>query len=302
MALPELIAIAGALLTGAGIWSVFDTLARPRRRTAAQAAYIYEGLEVHLKRNRLPVSADRFVLEGAIAGALLAGLSVLATGAIGAVLPMFLCGFVVIHSTYEGRRDALAMEYNAGVALAASQISNAWLAQPSLTHAMDAVVTYGHPEVARDFEEARAALSAGKNLADAFSTIADRRRSPFLDGLVMALISADRATGDIRTLLEGIADSTRAQVEIFKDYIVVSAGARQEVLWAVFSPWVLVLASRGMSLMPGAGEGELTAVFGSPVGMVGLFVAGMVTLVGYRAMNRAAQQGIVMDRIQTEEA
>jgi Flp pilus assembly protein TadB len=299
---PEwLIALAAAISVGAGIWFLFESVTRPRRRTAAQAAYIQEGLEVHLSRNRLPVTAERFLTEGAIVGALLAGLSYLATGSVGAVIPMFLCGFVVTNATYEGKRDALAMEYNAGIALAASQISNAWLAQPSISNAMDAVITYGQAEVAADFQEARAALSAGKNIADAFAPIADRRCSPFLDGLVMALISADRATGDIRQLLEGIAESTREQVEVFKDYLVASSSARQEVLWAVFAPWALVLISRGMSIMPGASEGELSAVFNSTIGTIMLLVAGTVTLLGYRAMTKAAGRGIVMDRVRTEE-
>ena len=300
----ELVSLAGALLVGGGVWQVFDTLTRPRRRTAAQAAYLYAGLEVRLQRARLPVAADRFAAEGALVGAGLALLSLLATGSPAALLPMFLCGFAVIWATYEGRRDALAMDYNAGVALAASQISNAWLAQPSLGHAMDAVITYGHPEVARDFEAVRAALGAGKNLAEAFAPVADRRRSPFLDGLAMALISADRATGDIRGLLEGIAESTREQVEIFKDYLVASANARSEVLWAVFAPWGLVLVSRLMSLLPGGGGmqgGELEGVFNTPVGAIMLFAAGWITLAGYVAMQRAIRQGIVMDRILTEE-
>ncbi|MBN1286807.1 MAG: type II secretion system F family protein [Anaerolineae bacterium] len=303
MQFPELIALVGALVTGVGIWIAYDGLVRPRRRTAAQTTYLYEGLEVRLQQNRLPVRAERFLIEGALVGVLLAALSVLAAGAWAAVAPMFLCGFAVIYTVYEGRRDALAMEYNAGVALAAGQISNAWLAQPSISNALESVIVYGHPEVARDFEQARAAMGAGKNLTEAFAPIADRRCSPFLDGLVMALASAERATGDIRGLLEGIADSTREQVEIFKDYIVASANARQEVLWAVFAPWGLILISRLLSAMPGAVGGEgLEVIFASPVGSAMLFAAGLVTLLGYRQMTTAMQQGIVLDRIQTEEA
>ncbi|GAB4462822.1 MAG: hypothetical protein Kow00120_29490 [Anaerolineae bacterium] len=299
-----LVVLAGALSVGAGVWWLFDAFTRPKRRRAAQAAYLYEGLEVRLQRARLPVTADRFLAEGALVGAGLALLSLLATGAVGAVVPMFLCGFVVVWSQYEGKRDARAMDYNAGVALAASQISNAWLAQPSLNHALDAVITYGHPEVAEDFEAARAALGTGKSLAEAFAPVGDRRRSPFFDGLVMALVSADRATGDIRGLLEGIAASTREQVEIFKDFLVASANARQEILWATFAPWALLLVSRLLALLPGGGGvqgGELEAVFVSPVGAIGLCIAGVVTLAGYLSMQRAVQTGIVLDRILTEE-
>ncbi|MCZ7543360.1 MAG: type II secretion system F family protein [Anaerolineae bacterium] len=272
-------------------------------RTAAQAAYLYAGLEVRLQRARLPVTADRFVTEGALVGAGLALLSLLATWFPRRARPDVPVRVRGDLGHLRGRRDALAMDYNAGVALAASQISNAWLAQPSLGHAMDAVITYGHPEVARDFEAVRAALGAGKNLAEAFTPVADRRRSPFLDGLAMALISADHATGDIRGLLDGIAESTREQVEIFKDYLVASANAPGSALGGVRALGVGAgVAPDGAPARRGRMQGgELEGVFHSPVGAIMLFVAGWITLAGYLAMQRAIRQGIVMDRILTEE-
>ena len=261
-----LVAVALGLLAGGTAFAVFFGVAgRPRSVIRVQQAPLLPGIQVRLDRARLGVKATAYVLRSLVIGSL-CGLSMsLATGA-WLTFPVGIgAGFILVWARLEDERNARLNGYHKGLASAADTIVNSWRVRPSMNRALQAVATYGRPDVASDFDDVRRAVRGGESLPEALQEVADRRQSPIFDGLATALIVAEQQSGEVSEMLARQARTTRQMAMIYEETVDEQRGQRADVRVGVVGPWVVMALLRLATVATG-GFGYGTEFFATPVG------------------------------------
>jgi hypothetical protein len=295
-----LISLAVALLAGAAVFIVFASFAwRPQRVVRAQQETLLPGIQVRIDRARLGISASTYITRSLLYGVALGFLMALATGAWLTIFAGLAAGFVFVWSQLEDERNERLNRYHKALAAAADTIVNSWRVKPSMNRALDAVATYGQPEVAHDFEEIRAAMRAGTSLPHALQQIADRRQSPVFDSLATALIVAEEASGEVTDMLAQHAESTRRMATIYEETIDEQRGQRADVMWGVVGPWGIMVILRLFTILTG-GIGFGTEFFATLIGQLAAVSAAALTVVAYFNSRRVAARGLVPERVVIE--
>ncbi len=296
----SLIALIPALLAGGGVLAVFLGLAGPRRRVVrAQRETLLPGIQVRLDRARLGISASAYILRSLAYGTGFGLLMGLATGAWLTFPVGLVAGFPFVWSRLEDERNERLNRYHKALASAADTIVNSWRVRPSMNRALEAVATYGQPEVARDFEEIRAAVRGGSSLPSALQAVADRRQSPIFDALATALIVAEEQSGEVSTMLARHAASTRQMARIYEETIDEQRGQRNDVMWGVIGPWGVMLLLRLFTIFTG-GLGYGTEFFETLPGPAAAVLAAVLTVAAYVNSRRTASRGLVVKRVALE--
>lgn len=295
-----LLALLLGSLAGAAVLAVFTGLAsRPRRAVHLQRETVLPGIQVRLDRAQLGVSAATYVTHSLAYGAAFGLLMALATGAWLTFPAGLVAGFAFVWSRLEDRRNERLNTYHKALASAADTIVNSWRVRPSMDRALDAVATYGQGDVAQDFEDVRRAVRAGRSLAAAFQTVADRRQSPVLDGLATALILAEEESGEVSQMLARQAQATRQMAIIYEETMDEQRGQRADVMWGIVGPWLVLTLIRLFTILSG-GLGYGTEFFSTFAGQLAAVVAAVLTVVAYVHSHRAAARGMVVERVSLE--
>ena len=144
-----MIAVGLGLLAGGSVFALILGLAGPRARSVrAQRETTLAGIQVRLDRARLGVDAGTYLARSLVWGAGFGALMVLATGAWLTLPAGVVAGFAFVWSRLEDERNERLNRYHKALASAADTIVNSWRVRPSMNRALEAVATYGQPDVA----------------------------------------------------------------------------------------------------------------------------------------------------------
>jgi hypothetical protein len=310
-----------ALLGGLGVFGTFYGLtAPPLRLRRAQTDALEAGLQVRLQRAGLGIAPAQFLLRGGLIGAGMAVAAYIASGSIAAGIPFLIGGYAALWAHLEDQRNRDLTRYHRNLATAMNLIVNAWRIIPTLSGALEAVVRYGpgsgdspedEPEensVAADFNQILRALRTGASLRSALQPVADRRQSPIVDGLAIALLTAEEQGATAGDMLERQAQLTRQQVQAFDRALNRQRTARSEVRNGTLGPWAILLFVRltsSLTLMGGPMPADTMIpdsrmFFATPIGNLVGFVAGAITIGMYTLSMRIAARGLRLERVPTE--
>lgn len=295
-----LFALVPTLLIGAAVLAVVvGATTRPRGTVRAQRETLLPGIQVRLDRARLGVSASTYVTRSLTIGAVFGLLMVLATGAWLTLPAGLVAGFAFVWSRLEDERNERLNRYHKALASAADTIVNSWRVRPSMNRALETVATYGQGDVAADFEETRASVRGGSSLPAALQLVADRRQSPVFDALATALIVAEEASGEVSEMLAQQALATRQMAVIYEETVDEQRGQRQDVMWGIVGPWVVMAMIRLFTIATG-GLGYGTEFFHTLAGQIAAVAAAALTVVAYVNAHRVAGRGLVVQRVELE--
>jgi Flp pilus assembly protein TadB len=303
-----------AAMGGLGVFSMASSLAIPKLRLRRAPARTWtKGIQVRLAQAQLDVEAPEFLLQGAVRGAILGAVGALLTSNVLVFIPFFIGGYFFYWVQLEDQRNKKINRYHHDLARAMDIIVNSWEISPTLSGALQAVVDYGPgagegpqgtpapDSVAADFDEIWRALRTRTPLRQALQRVADRRRSPILDGLATALLVAEEQGAQARQTLANQAGITREQVETFNEALSRQKSKRNEALVGTLGPWLLVGMVRGLNFMVSATENAMNVeFFRTPVGISVSLLCGVITVVTYVAAMRIANRGLILTRVPTE--
>ncbi len=293
---------AGGLLSGLGLCLVWITLTRPRARRGA--AYVQTtGLQHRYRSARLLLSWNEFVTKGAVMGVGLFLLGLIASGNLITGFTLFWGGFVMTFSAAEEARDKFMMAYSRQLERAMASFRSAVRSRMSIDDGLKTAAMYASGPVAEDFGKILAARQANVSRDEAIIPIAEERQSLFLDGFFATIQAAEKiGGGDIGQVLEEQADTIREQISVFEDHLVHSASIRQEAMWALFVPWIIIALLRLLPYLMASLSGipPDTAIgdfYASPVGISLLEASALITIYGYWSMTHIMRRGIILGRV-----
>jgi tight adherence protein B len=278
-ALPVLLAAAGG---GAVAVAIREAIAS-MPGAIAQLEAVAETLTRAGRENRTPSEEERRRL-GWIAGLVLGAAAVLLAG------PGPLAGIAAGGPAAAGwlvarRRQRYRLEVEADVPEIATAIADAVAAGGSLRAALlGAGAALGGPS-AVELARARAELDLGLPPREALRGIARRVGSDRVDALVAAVLSQERAGGDLAGLLRRHAEAAAQRRRAEKEARSATAQARLTGGMVVAMPMFMGLMAELVS--PGFAAG----LFGSPVAVAMLLIAGVLQLVGFFAIRRFGRVG-----------
>ena len=278
-ALPVLLAAAGG---GAVAVAIREAIAS-MPGAIAQLEAVAETLMRAGRENRTPSEEERRRL-GWIAGLALGALAVLLAG------PGPLAGIAAAGPAAAGwliarRRQRYRLQVEADVPEIATAVADAVAGGGSLRAALLGAGSALSGPSAVELARARAELDLGLPPREALRGIARRVGSERVDALVAAVLSQERAGGDLAGLLRRHAEAAAQRRRAEKEARSATAQARLTGGMVVAMPIFMGLMAELVS------PGFAADLFGSPIAVAMLLVAGALQLAGFFAIRRFGRVG-----------
>jgi tight adherence protein B len=236
-------------------------------------------LQLRLDGAALPVRALHaalIALAGALAGYLLAGLLVgrLASVVAGALVVVGLSMWL------ERKREARRDEFMGQLPELARILSNGASAGLSMVSAYGVAVQELDDPARTELRIALEEIRIGQSFEGAMASLGERMPSRELAVLVSTLAIQQRSGGDLVRALSDMATTLEARRETQREVKTLMAGA------TATSYVVMVIGAAALFLSDLIRPGTLDKVASSPIGLLALFVAGVLFVVGYVLIKR----------------
>lgn len=273
-AIPVLLAAAGGGLVVVALREWIAVLPSLSRQVEAGLA----ALTLAGRENRVPTEAERRRL-GLLAGVLLGGVAVALTGSL-ALAGIAAAGPAAAGWAVARRRRNYRLAVERDIAIIAGAIADAVAAGGSLRVALPAVASGLRGPSAVELARVCSDLDVGVAPHRALSGLSERVGSERIDALVTAILSQQRAGGDLAGLLRrhGRAAAQRERAE--REARSATAQARITGAMVVAMPLLMGL------MVELVAPGFAAAMLASPISVVLLALAGMLQLGGFLAIRR----------------
>ena len=236
-------------------------------------------LQLRLDGAALPIRALHaalVALAGALAGYLLAGLLV-------GRLASFVAGALVVIGLsmwLERKREARRDEFMGQLPELARILSNGASAGLSMVSAYGVAVQELDDPARTELRIALEEIRIGQSFEGAMESLGERMPSRELAVLVSTLAIQQRSGGDLVRALSDMATTLEARRETQREVKTLMAGA------TATSYVVMVIGAAALFLADLIRPGTLDRVASSPIGLLALFVAGVLFVVGYLLIRR----------------
>lgn len=245
---------------------------------AAQLEAALRTLALAGRENRSPSELERRRL-GLVAGGVLGTAAILLAGP-GPLAAVVLAGPAVAGHAVAYRQSRYRRAVEAQVPAIAIAIADAISAGGSLRNALISAGTALEGPAAVEIARVRADLELGRPARRALAELVDRVPSERVEALTVAILSQERAGGDLAELLRRHAGAATQRQRAERDARSATAQARVTGGMVVAMPLIMALLVELVS------PGFTTDLLASPIAVVLLVVAGILQIVGFLAIRK----------------
>jgi Type II secretion system (T2SS), protein F len=277
----------------------------PRAVNRVQRPTRWPTLQAKLDAAQIEVSADSYVRQSLQLGIPIGiGLFVLVGAIILFPVGVF-AGFLFTWSKLEQERDVAQIKYFKQLASACDIITNAYAVRPSLVRSLQSAGEFTASPLREDFQELIIGMRQGE-FELVVERLADKRKSIVFDSVANALIRAKDESGQVKDIMEKLANSTRMNVSAFEEAVSMQLNARSSIRWGTYGPWMIFGVFRGVTLfmaMSGTDAfSSANAFFTQIEGNILTLIAAFISIALYVYGFRLSQRGLVVKRVSGAEA